>query len=574
MIKTDNNIFYMTLGEGCYITRVDKDKLVHVWFGRRVEPEDDLAALDGETKEPRPSEFFVDSGIAGETVASSDFAPDVVIDADTGERLKVDFVFDAFYVEDVKPECELPTLRGGKTLIVTLKDNALKLTARIYYTPYSRGGLTKRVVVTNGGDRTIRLRVPSGALRLAGEYEAVSVEHPINYMGLIGESDVYGFTLCYGGLAVMACDSGKGVTDFICEVDENVTLKPKESFSAPELLYVYSDSGRGGAARVSHDIVREFAVPERFAPSRRPIALVCPFADEVKAKECAAVAPELGADAFVMPYAPGNEKALSKASSLCKKAGIKFGVKLTPETELDLSDDKTVNAVFDSLKLAVKKYNAEYISLSEVCALGKSYAFTNGMYKLLDKLATAFSEVIPECNADLGSLCYSPIAEISEKDIISEAPLMLTLPPCVFAARVTDKKQLSLKTRFDIASFGCLGYALDPRALTEPMRRAIRAQVYSYQDDAQLVLNGDLYLLKNRGFVAVSKDKSKAYAVVVGGAGRVRFNGLDEHNIYLVRELDKTFSGAALEFYGLSVPDYSGAGETVGFHFSQVADYE
>ncbi len=570
----------MTLGEACYIVGIDGGKLKHVWFGKRVELEDDLAALDGTSTSERPSEFFIDSGIAEPKrgAGDGDFCPDTAIDVKTGEPIATDFRVVGFGVENIKPkETDMPTLRGGKTLKIALADASNGLSAEIYYTPYSRGGLTRRVAITNVGTRTYRFRMPSGAVRLVGEYSEINMGGgmPINYMGFIGNNgDCYGFALCYGGLAVMASETGDGVTDFICETDDNITLKPKERFVAPEILAVYSDNGADGAARVFHDIIREYAVPERYTGARRPIALFIPTGDGTASAECAAIAPSLGADAFVMPYTVGKEAELEKASAVCKKNNIIFGVKLAPSPEYDLSKSAAVDKVYNAAARAIKEFGAEYVSLVEVCKAGKDREFTVGAYRLLERIASEFPDITIECDADLGSLCYCPIAEVSEQSVLCERPLSLCFPPCVYAARVDGGKP-SIKTRFDIASFGCLGYSFDPRALSEDMRRAIRAQVYSYQDDAKLVMDGDLYALGGAGFFAVSKDKSKAYAVVLGGKRRrIVFDGLDEHNLYSVRELDKTFSGAALKYFGAVVPEYVGDGETLAYHFSQVADYE
>ncbi|MDE7107660.1 MAG: GH36 C-terminal domain-containing protein, partial [Clostridiales bacterium] len=120
---------------------------------------------------------------------------------------------------------------------------------------------------------------------------------------------------------------------------------------------------------------------------------------------------------------------------------------------------------------------------------------------------------------------------------------------------------------FDVASLGALGYEFNPMELSDGIKRAVRAQILSYQDDARCVLRGDLYC--NDGCrMAVRKDKSRAYAVCASKGERVKFIGLDEHNLYHVRELNKTFSGAALIHCGIAL----GEGTHV-FHILQVADW-
>ena len=76
--------------------------------------------------------------------------------------------------------------------------------------------------------------------------------------------------------------------------------------------------------------------------------------------------------------------------------------------------------------------------------------------------------------------------------------------------------------------------------------------------------------------LVASKDKSKAYAVCVnaGGRARVKLRGLDERNLYHVRELGKIYSGAALVGYGIPLPEGAGKNTSFAFHLGQVADYE
>lgn len=154
--------------------------------------------------------------------------------------------------------------------------------------------------------------------------------------------------------------------------------------------------------------------------------------------------------------------------------------------------------------------------------------------------------------------------------------LSAVVPLCALGGRASAEP--SLKTSFDMCALGVLSYRLDPEMLGEGGGRALRAQVFSYQDDRELIENGDLYSLSGCGgyaAAAVSKDKSRAVAVYIsgGGAARLRFFGADEHALYHVRELDRTFSGAALVGYGIDVSDVR-EGESVSFRLRQVADYE
>ncbi|MDE7464511.1 MAG: hypothetical protein K2M48_05735, partial [Clostridiales bacterium] len=314
-----------------------------------------------------------------------------------------------------------------------------------------------------------------------------------------------------------------------------------EIFYTPETLTVYSDNGVGGVVRAYHDIIREFGVPQARLEKRRAIVVYCPTdggADLIEKRMTAAAA--TGADTVVVDVACGKDKALKYAEKT-KAHGMRFGLK---------SEFSKAAALVD----LVEACGAEYVELG--CDDIETYEHAATAYALYVELKNKYSNI----EIDFGHKKSGGSAEDRLKSV-AYSPV-----PLCAVRNTVDGEGLPLKTAFDVASFGALGYKLDPAKLNEGALRAIRAQIQSYQDDATTVNLGDVYEIGG-GIMAVGKDKSKAFAAT---AGEARFDGLDVHNLYHVRELGKTFSGAALGFYGLKE---NGDG-TVTYHIRQVADYE
>ncbi|MCM1367831.1 MAG: alpha-galactosidase [Roseburia sp.] len=613
MIITDDDFFYMTGGEMCYSVVVKDGRLCRAYFGKRVEREDDLAALGGETSEP---EFPTDGLCAIEVFRRE-------------KKLRLDFVFDGYEVTEKPSYEDMPVLRGGKTLKLSLKDDNARIVLDLYYTPYSRGGIARRAVLKNIGDVNIRVgklacaTVFDGKLDVGGEMcgaplrrnkcnFACASDGATEYSG-----DVYGMLLLYGGNATLQteCDGRSTRATLGAALGDEITLGPDESFVAPETLCVFSDVGFGGVSRAFHDIIRDEALPENFFARRRPVTLCTPteVRDTKKLSKTISAASELGADVFVADgdglYNGCAEdiKYFKRVAEECAEHGIKLGIAVDPRRvesdgviyeehrdltaplpsgeqggyALDFSRDEAVELAFSRLMQCVSEYGAEYILLKGERADGGAarYPDTLGKQRLINRLYAA-----PEIAVERAEYVCGDGEAGGFTDGGATAARSAALPLCVLRniVSIPSDNGIPLKSRFDAATFGSLGYELDPSALGEDARRAIRAQVFSYQDDAATVVTGDLYRQNAEGgefcFMAVTGDKSKAYAVCLLDGGtkkrRVKFRGLDEHAIYRVRELNKTFSGAALSHYGITVENASDTCGSLTFHFGQVADYE
>ncbi|MCH5162402.1 MAG: alpha-galactosidase [Clostridiales bacterium] len=518
MIKIYGNTYYMTCGEACYIAKADGE-LMHVCFGKRIEPEDDASLLGGSA-----------------TSAYKEVDDDDIAVYRGNKRITPRFVVGGAEIVEKTAVSVLPTLRGEETLKVTATDEAEGLELTLFYTPYIRGGVARRAVLKNVSDKSVTLkRLSSGGAATGGGKKLDLSDGLTVVKTTVG---VYGiFTLFAGDTRTSVSDGRLSSGAEICATE----LKSGESFFTPETLLVYSDNGAHGVVRAYHDIIREYGVSESRLLKRRPIVVYAPFdgGAEKNRKRMEAVA-ATGADTVVFDVSCGVKKA-KELKAAADGVGIKIGIKCGVSH-------------YDELLSVVDACGAEYVELD--CEGLKTYddaAIAHALYLSL-------KDNYPDVEIDFAG-SKSEGGAFDRLKRVSLSPI----PPCA-ARYVVDSEAMPLKTAFDVASFGGLGYRFDPLELGEGARRAVRAQILSYQDDAETVKLGDVYDIVG-GIMVVGKDKAKAYAATTGEA---RFYGLDEHNLYHVREIGKTFSGVALAYYGFSAD----GGETVTYHIRQVADYE
>lgn len=568
MIKIENDKIYMTAGDACYVMGIREGKLYADHFGKRIELEDDVVALCGG--------------------GTPEFAPTV-----TAGGKKLEFEYAGASVLDVKPH-RASALDGGKTLVVKFRaKNVLGVSAELYCTPYARGGFTKRAVVVNnsGGDiavgvaNSLRFAKNGKLLYVTGdgdiaktdELDGTAPRSVDNFIAASADGGVYGFLSVYGDGLLTAKNSADGLRVDCAECD-GVTVASGDSYMTPEVLAVFSDNGTGGMSRIFHDILRE-APGGKFLKERRPIVLFCPPVPESKIQGAVKAAGELGVDVFALDIGVTSAKSLAVLVAECKEAGLKPGVKLDPfrisgksavfgktcvKTEsgysCDLASDASIKELLELLEKAVKECGIEYLMID--LPRGGIQEFARGVYTVRHELRSAFGD---ELAVEWGI--------VSDKLRLGR---LLCYPPCMM--RTAVELGGGLKTAFDKASVGCLCYYIDPTALSDDVKRAVRAQIFSYQDDAPTVVYGDIYKLASTAgdvcIMSVTKDKSKAYVVCERKnkekPARVKLAGLDEHNIYRVRELNKTFSGAALIYCGVPLLN----ADTVCLHIRQVADFE
>jgi len=300
-----------------------------------------------------------------------------------------------------KPKIEgLPSSRGGdcETLILTLKDAIQGLQVELSYTIWAdHGVLSRSVRFENLSEQEIELQhVFSSAVGLpADEYEiqhfhgtwarefneeriavpqgrfvadsargTSSTAHHA-YVAVLQKGATesfgrcYGTTLVYSGNFSIHVEKGEfedvrilaGLNPF----NFNWSLKPGESFSAPEALHAYSGEGLRGLSHHWHNFIREKITPKRFKDMPRPTYLNTWEAayfdvDENKVLELADKANDIGAEMLVLDdgWFEGRQDDTSSLgdwradktrfpsgipalAAKVKAKGLKFGIWFEPE---------------------------------------------------------------------------------------------------------------------------------------------------------------------------------------------------------------------------------------------------
>ncbi len=537
MIRIDGDTYYISAGEACYIFKIVDGVPVHVYFGKRVEPEDDLTAL----------------GLGGTT---KELCVQAIVD---GKKKDVDLAVTEAWIMTAYDSKD-------KSLVVELCDVNAKLKATMYYTPHPRGGINRRVTIkrTDVGDvklALVRQSVSSGGIENTDS-------KPDGFFASCGgdSGDAYGF-LCPNGDGNVTVKHGT-VT---CDVTDAITLYDiSEELECPEFLCVYSDMGRGGVSRIFHDILREDGED---GVSERAAVLFLPKMEWKEIVAAVKAAGELGFGVVALDGGRHTRDEISTLGVACSENGLIAGLRINRERIEETSAMRT--GICQATDGGLYKYdNSDEHSAGLYRAVHYSLSNFDIKYVMIDAPKNATSRDVAR-----GMFALRNMIKYKFEDIFGDLRVDFCLPsndvkaytayyPLTFIRNtVNPDPPENFKSRFDVATLGALGYEFNPIELSDGIKRAVRAQILSYQDDARCVLRGDIYG-DGACRMAVSKDKSRAYAVCVSSGGRVKFSGLDEHNLYHVRELNKTFSGAALVHCGIAV----GEGASV-FHILQVADY-
>ncbi len=278
----------------------------------------------------------------------SDFRESMLAFCADGVRVG-DFLYDSHAITDTKPEIPgMPSLRGGQTLCITLKDALHELTVQLYYSVYEDVSvISRRAVVTNNGEKAIQLnRAYSFSLDLPdSKFQTITLdgahlrERYISrndltqgiftvdskcgvssarhnpFMALArrctteDQGEVYGFQLLYSGnfalKAEVGQDGGTRILGGIHDYDFSWELAPGDSFATPEAVLIYSNEGLGGMSRTFHDLYRQHMIAPRFVNKSRPIVLnnwEATYYDFDEEKLCALIekVKDTGIDTFVL----------------------------------------------------------------------------------------------------------------------------------------------------------------------------------------------------------------------------------------------------------------------------------
>ena len=233
-----------------------------------------------------------------------------------GSRI-TDFRYKKHTILTTKPAISnMPSLRGGETLVITLEDAINALELDLYYTLYEElSVVARRSVLRNLGQNPVsvlklssfnidmnRADFDSVALQgcwirerqitrnslVQGMYEVSSTRgassHQCNpFMALCDKNadeyrgEVYGFNLIYSGshsIKAQVTELGfTRVSGGINEQDFCWCLGGGESFETPEMVLVYSESGFNKLSQSFHNLYREYLINPNFVYKKRPVLL-------------------------------------------------------------------------------------------------------------------------------------------------------------------------------------------------------------------------------------------------------------------------------------------------------------
>lgn len=247
---------------------------------------------------------------------------------------------------------------------------------------------------------------------------------------------------------------------------------------------------------------------------------------------------------------------------------------------LDFANPKVVaymteqmTKVFSSANIAYVKWDMNrifsdvYSQYLPVDRQGETaHRYILGVYQLASSLTKRFPKILFEgcaaggCRFDLGALCYFPqIWASDDTDALQRTRIQESYsfgyPMSVISAHVSacpnhqTLRETPLDTRFNVASFGVLGYELNLCDLDKKEMDEIRKQVELYKAWRDVLQNGDFYRGRTGNiheWTCVSADKKKAVGLILQELVRpntqfeqYRAKGLDERLRYHFYSLEQ-----------------------------------
>ncbi len=317
--------FYLHGKNVSYVFRInDFDYAEHLYYGKRIENDDisyiytigahtPLSSIPGQVAthgyHVMPSEIsFYGTGDYRE--------PTVEVINPKGDRL-TELLYDSHEILPEKPEISgMPSMDGGETLVLHLKDRVNGFACDLYYTVYDDCSvIARRAVYKNASDGVIKLNraysfsmpIPEDkyeVLTLHGSWarerniERIELHHGVvsidskrctssanmnPFMALLTkgatetEGQAYGVSLVYSSSYVLKAegihDGRIQLTGGINDFDFCWKLEAGEELETPEVVLAYSDEGIGGMSRAYHDAYRNHLMNKRFANVKRPIVI-------------------------------------------------------------------------------------------------------------------------------------------------------------------------------------------------------------------------------------------------------------------------------------------------------------
>lgn len=284
---------------------------------------------------------------------------------------------------------------------------------------------------------------------------------------------------------------------------------------------------------------------------------------------------------------------------------------------LDLSRPEVRDYLYDALARIFTDVPIAYVkwdmnrALTEIGSATASpehqqeiaHRYMLGLYELLERLTTAFPEILFEGCAsgggrfDPGMLYYMPQVWTSDNtDAVERLKIQygtsLIYPVSTIGAHVSAVpnhqvgRETPLKMRGEVAMSGNFGYELDLTKFSEAEKAQVKEHIAMYKEIRSLVQQGDLYRLKSpfdgdeTSWMFVSEDKTEAlvffFRVLAKpnpASGMLRLKGLDECLTYTVKGSDGivgTYRGDRLMQAGLMIPQLAGDYASTWFRLTAV----
>ncbi|WP_339272829.1 alpha-galactosidase [Paenibacillus sp. FSL W8-0426] len=282
---------------------------------------------------------------------------------------------------------------------------------------------------------------------------------------------------------------------------------------------------------------------------------------------------------------------------------------------LDLSRPEVRDYLYDALADIFTGVPVSYVkwdmnrALTEICSAAAlpehqqeiAHRYVLGLYELLDKLTTAFPEILFEsCSSgggrfDPGMLYYMPQTWTSDNtDAVERLKIQygtsLVYPVSTIGAHVSAvpnhqvHRETSLKFRGDVAMSGNFGYELDLTKFSDAEQSQAKEQIAMYKELRSLVQQGNLYRLRSpftgneTSWMFVSEDRSEAIVFFFRVLAKpnpatdmLQLKGLDHSLVYTVQGADGdvgTYGGDRLMQAGLIIPPLAGDFNSVWFKLS------
>ncbi len=168
------------------------------------------------------------------------------------------------------------------------------------------------------------------------------------------------------------------------------------------------------------------------------------------------------------------------------------------------------DAKIDYVKWDMNRYTSDAYSPLLASQGEFFHRYTLGLYDVLERIFRPRPHILLEsCSSggnrfDLGMLCYSPqVWSSDDTDAVErlsiQAGLSYLYPLSSMGAHVSaipnqqTLRQTPIATRFNVASFGCLGYELDLKHLTHLERKEVREQIAYYKANRRTLQYGRFY---------------------------------------------------------------------------------